>query len=138
MNRQNAKDAKREPPVELDRLAHRTIGAAIEVHRILGPGLLEAIYEEALCVELSLRGIAFERQVARSVEYKRQRVGEARLDLLIGQMLVVELKAVEGIAPIHIAQILSYLRTSRLRLGLLINFNVTELSSGIKRLIHTP
>jgi GxxExxY protein len=127
-----------EPSVELDRLAHRVIGAAIEVHGVLGPGFLESVYEEALCVELTFRGIPFARQVPIGVQYKGERVGEARLDLLVDQTLVVELKAVEVLAPIHVAQILSYLKATRLHLGLLISFNVTLLRRGIRRVIYTP
>ena len=140
MNRQDAEVAKHlgrvEPSTELDELAYAVIGAAIEVHRLLGPGFLESVYEEALCVELTLRGIRFARQLPIGVQYKGQKVGEARLDLVVDDSLVVELKAVEGIAPIHVAQILSYLKATRLRLGLLISFNVTTLRRGIKRVIH--
>ena len=141
MNRQDAERAKDlgwEPSVELDRLAYRVIGAAIEVHRLLGPGFFETVYEEALCIELVLRGLPFARQVPICVEYKGQKVGEARLDLLVDTSLVVELKAVECIAPIHVAQTLSYLKATRLRLGLLITFNATTLQRGIKRVIYTP
>ena len=142
MNRQDAEVAKHlgrvEPSTELDELAYAVIGAAIEVDRLLGPGFLESVYEEALCVELTLRGIRFARQLPIGVQYKGQKVGEARLDLVVDDSLVVELKAVEGIAPIHVAQILSYLKATRLRLGLLISFNVTTLRRGIKRVIYTP
>ena len=142
MNRQDAEVAKNldreEPSEELDQLAFRVIGAAIEVHRLLGPGFLEAVYEEALCVELGLRGAAFARQVPVGLRYKGRTVGEARLDLLVDECLVVELKAIERTAPIHVAQTLSYLKATRLRLGLLINFNVTTLRTGVKRVIHTP
>jgi GxxExxY protein len=130
MNRQDTKDAKEElrnePDAELDRLAHDVIGAALEVHRTLGPGFLEAIYEEALCVELSLRRIPFARQVPIGVDYKGTLVGQARMDLLVDGRLVVELKAIECIAPIHVAQVLSYLKAARLRLGLLITFEVAS------------
>ena len=142
VNRQDAEDAKKEqwdePSAELDRLAHGVIGAAIEVHRILGPGFLESVYEQALCVELELRAIPFARQVAVAVGYKGESVGEARLDLVVGDSLVVELKAVESIAPIHVAQTLSYLKAAGFRLGLLITFNVGALRRGIKRAIRTP
>jgi GxxExxY protein len=134
----SAKREKDEPGNELDRLAYRVIGAAIEVHRILGPGLLESAYEESLCVELTLRGIRFERQVPLHIEYKHHDVGEARLDLLVGESLIVELKAVESIAPIHVAQLLSYLKITRFRLGLLFNFNVSELRRGIHRIVNSP
>ena len=126
-----------EPSAELDDLAHRVIGSAIEVHRLLGPGFLESVYEEALCVELALRDIPFARQVPIGVRYKGEQVGEARLDLLVHDTLVVELKTVESIAPIHWAQVLSYLKATRLRLGLLINFNVSVLQRGIKRVVQT-
>jgi GxxExxY protein len=142
VNRQDAEVAKHlgrvEPSTELDELAYAVIGAAIEVHRLLGPGFLESVYEEALCVELTLRGIRFARQLPIGVQYKGQKVGEARLDLVVDDSLVVELKAVEGVAPIHVAQILSYLKATRLRLGLLISFNVTTLRRGVKRVIYTP
>jgi GxxExxY protein len=136
MNRQGAKDTKmREPSTELDRLAHAVIGAAIEVHRLIGPGFLESVYEEALCVELQLRGIPFIRQPIVSVDYKNHVVGEGRLDLLVGNALIVELKAVDALAPIHTAQVISYLKTTGHQLGLLINFNVPILRDGIKRII---
>jgi GxxExxY protein len=120
---------------ELDRVSYLTIGAAIEVHRILGPGLLESIYEEALCVELASRKLPFARQVPAKVMYKQHSIGEVRLDLVVCDRVVLELKATDGIAPIHVAQLLSYLKATRLRLGLLINFNVPELRHGIKRLV---
>jgi GxxExxY protein len=140
MNRQDAKDAKKreEPDGEVDLIAHRVIGAAIEVHRVLGPGFLEAVYEEALCVELSLEGVPFVRQVLVGVRYKGRVVGQARLDLVVAGRVVVELKATEAIAPIHIAQALSYLKATRLPLALLITFNVPILRTGIKRVIHSP
>ena len=141
MNRQDAKVAKSEqrgePCSELDLLAHRVIGAAIEVHRILGPGFLEAVYEEALCIELSALRIPYARQAFVGVFYKGNVVGQARFDLLVDDRLVVELKAVDGIAPIHTAQVLSYLKASKLRLGLLINFNVPALRHGIRRVISS-
>ena len=121
---------------EVEGLAHAVIGAALEVHRLLGPGYLEAVYEEALCVELRIRGILFARQLIVSVSYKGQPVGEGRIDLLVHDALVVELKAVEALAPIHMAQILSYLKATSCKLGLLINFNVPALrQGGIRRVI---
>jgi GxxExxY protein len=139
-NRQDAKNAKltrkeSEPQESLDRLAHAVIGAAIEVHRLLGPGFLESVYEEALCLELGLRHIPFERQKCVAVSYKGHPVGEGRLDLLIGGSLVVELKAVDALAPIHTAQLLSYLKITGHQLGLLINFNVPMLKQGLKRVV---
>ena len=111
------------------------IGAAIEVHRHLGPGFLESIYEEALVHELRLRNISFTRQVPIRVAYKGLIVGESRIDLLVANEIVVELKATERTLPIHHAQLLSYLKMTDNRLGLLINFNVQVLRDGIKRMI---
>src|ERR1700690_1114794 len=122
-----------EPGQVLDELAHDVIGAAIEVHRALGPGYTENVYEEALCIEIAHKNISFERQVKIAVNYKGQKVGEGGLDLLIAKVLLVELKAVEMLAPIHQAQLLSYLKMTHLKLGLLINFNVPILKQGIKR-----
>jgi GxxExxY protein len=119
-----------------DALARDVIGAAIEVHRILGPGLLESVYEEAMCVELALAGIFFERQVGVKLRYKKRGIGSAKLDLLVGRRLVVELKTVEDIAPVHVAQLLSYLKFTGLNLGLLVNFNVPALRHGIKRVVR--
>lgn len=122
---------------EVERLATSVIGAALEVHSILGPGYLESVYEEALARELSQRRIAA-RQKSVAVQYKGAPVGESRLDLLIADKLVVELKAVESIAAIHTAQVLSYLKLTGLNLGLLINFNVVSLRHRIKRIIYHP
>ena len=125
----------KEPSTEIDQLARAVIGAAIEVHRVLGPGFLESIYEEALCIELESRGIPFARQVPVAVDYKGRKIGESRLDLLVGESLIVELKAVEALAPIHSAQVISYLKATRRHLGLLINFNVPVLREGLKRIV---
>jgi GxxExxY protein len=137
LNRQDAKTAKKEPERELDQLAHAVIGAGIEVHRTLGPGFLESTYEAALAVEMGLRGIAFERQKPIPLQYKGRNIGEGRLDLLVAECLVVELKAVEALLPIHKAQVISYLKATRLQLGLLINFNVPVLRDGVQRVILT-
>jgi GxxExxY protein len=118
----------------LNRLSHEIIGAAIEVHRSLGPGFLESVYEEALCVELELRKMPFLRQLDIAVAYKGHAVGAGRIDILVDHAIVVELKAVEALAPIHQAQILSYLKSTGYQLGLLINFNVAILRDGIKRI----
>ncbi len=125
----------KEPSRECDVLAASVVDAALEVHKALGPGFLESVYEEALCAELSLRGIPFERQKAVHISYKGNPVGKGRLDLLVGGQLVVELKAVAELAPIHTAQVISYLKTTGLSLGLLINFNVPLLKQGIKRVV---
>ena len=143
MERQDAKPAKnakvrvfqQEPRPELDALAHAVIGAAIEVHRQLGPGFLEHVYEEAMAIELAERRIPFQRQLTFPVYYKRVLVAESRLDLVVAELLVVELKAVEELRPIHTAQVLSYLRTGEFQLGLLFNFNVYSLRQGIRRVV---
>jgi GxxExxY protein len=127
-----------EPSEALDALAHRVIGAAIEVHRELGAGFLESVYEQAPCVELNRQGIAFVRQAAVPIRYKNEPVGDARLDLLVEGALVVELKAVETLAPIHAAQVKNYLKATSHQLALLINFNVSVLKDGLKRIVLTP
>jgi len=124
-----------EPGRELDVLARETIGAAIEVHRALGPGFLESIYEEALCLELTHRNISFARQVPIPICYRSHPVGTSQLDLMVGGQLVVELKAVSQILPIHVAQVISYLKAAGKPLGLLLNFHVPVLHAGIKRVI---
>jgi GxxExxY protein len=118
-------------------LAHAVIGAAIEVHRTLGPGFLENVCEAALAVELGMRGIPFERQRAVAVVYKNTPIATHRLDLLVGERLVVELKAVDGLAPVHISQMISYLNATELSLGLLINFAVPRLRQGIQRVVRS-
>jgi GxxExxY protein len=126
-----------EPDGKTDGLAHAVIGAAIEVHRHLGPGFLESVYEEALCVELAVREISFERQKEISLTYKGHQIGRQRIDLLVGQSLIVELKTVEALADIHKAQVISYLKATGLSLGMLINFNVPVLKNGIQRVVYT-
>ena len=125
----------REPDQKLDQLAHSVIGAAIEVHRELGPGFLEHLYEKALCIELTTCEISFARQVAIPMRYKGEEIGEGRIDLVVDGSLVIELKAADSLLPIHTAQVLSYLRATGLTLGLLINFNVPLLKDGVKRII---
>jgi GxxExxY protein len=127
----------KEPSKEVDELARVVIGALIEVHRKLGPGFLESIYEEAACIEFYKRGVSYERQVIVAVEYDGRVIGEGRIDLLVGTKLIVELKAVDALAPIHQAQLMSYLRMTKLELGLLVNFNVPVLKYGIKRVVLT-
>ena len=121
----------------MDELARKVIGAAIEVHRTLGPGYLESVYEEALCIEIADQNIPFERQFKMAIEYKGRKIGEGRLDLLVGKILPVELKAVDSLGSIHQAQLISYLKMTHLQLGLLINFNVPILKQGMKRVICT-
>ncbi len=120
----------------INTLTQQIIGAAIEVHRALGPGLLESAYEACLCRELSLRQIPFECQVQLPVSYKGVRVDCGyRLDILVDNIVPVELKAVEQLLPVHEAQVLSYLRLGGWQVGLLINFHVPILRQGIKRIV---
>jgi GxxExxY protein len=119
-----------------EELAYRIIGAAIEVHRHLGPGFLESIYQKAMDHELGRSAIPFERQKPITVPYKEIEIAGQQLDLLVGGRIVVELKAVESIAPIHEAQLISYLKATRPRLGLLINFRVPILKEGIRRIVR--
>jgi GxxExxY protein len=108
---------------------------AIEVHRNLGPGLLENVYETALCLELEDAGLPFQRQAVVPIHYKGRTIGEHRIDLIVAGCLIVELKSVERFDPVFEAQVLTYLRITGLKLGLLINFNKRLLRDGIKRLI---
>ena len=117
-----------------DDLAGRVIAAAIEVHRTLGPGLLESAYEDCLCHELTLRGIPHERQKSVPFVYKELTVNHAfRVDLLVEDSLVVEVKAVPGFASVHLAQVLTYLKLGQWKVGLLLNFHAIRLVDGIKR-----
>ncbi len=118
-------------------LTREIIGSAIEVHRLLGPGLLEGVYEEALCHELQLRGISFKRQQRVPIRYKGVCLAtDLRLDLLVGDRVIVEVKAKETLAPTDKPQLLTYLRLCDLRVGLVINFHVTVLKQGIHRLTN--
>jgi len=137
VNRQNAKDFFFEPSEQADRRAREVIGAGIEVHRHLGPGFLERVYEQALARELRHREIPFKQQLPVGVTYKGALVGEARVDFVVDDCLIVEVKAVEMLAPIHTAQVISYLRATELHLGLLLNFNVPLLPQGMKRVVHS-
>ncbi len=126
-----------EPGKELDGLASSVIGSAMEVHRHLGPGYLESVYEEALGIELSERKISTRRQHPISIVYKGKTVGEGKVDLLVADKLVVELKAVETLLPVHKAQVISCLKATQLHLGLLINFNVSVLRDGLQRIVYS-
>jgi GxxExxY protein len=119
----------------LNQLTERIIGCAIEVHKILGPGLLEAMYEEALCLELAEAGLEYQRQIPIPALYKGRPIGEYRLDLLVENTVIVELKSVERYDPIFEAQILTYLKVTGKKVGLLINFNSRLLTTGVKRFI---
>jgi GxxExxY protein len=128
-------DSVKGSSVNDDQLTHRIIGAAIEVHRHLGPGLLESTYEECLSLELTVLGIPFERQIPLPIVYKSMTLLRAyKTDLLVDQTVIVELKSVEKILPVHEAQMLTYLRLSGLERGLLLNFNSVPLKAGIRRL----
>lgn len=123
---------------DLDKLSNRVIGAAIEVHRTLGPGLLESAYQACLAHELELRALRVSREHGLPLEYKGVRLSSAyRVDLMVEGQLIVEVKAAERLLPVHAAQLLSYLRMSGNTLGLLLNFNVPVLKQGIKRVVNT-
>jgi GxxExxY protein len=129
MNRRDAESA------EVGELSYRVIGAAMEVHRVLGAGFLESVYGDALAIELEQRSIRFLKEVEVSVNYKGKKVGTGRMDFVIGDTIIIELKAVENLRPVHDAQVISYLKMTGYPLGLLINFNVPLLKEGIRRLI---
>ncbi len=122
---------------ELNKISKQVLDAAIEVHKQLGPGLLESVYEHCLCKELELRNINYKKQVKIPILYKGKPVGtDYIIDVLVENELILELKAVEQILPVHKAQLLSYLRLTNKRLGILINFNVPRLVDGWKRVIN--
>jgi len=121
---------------EQEELIHRVIGAAIEVHRRLGPGFLEGIYQRALGHEFKLQGIAYECEKEILVPYKDIHIPGQRLDLLVESQLILELKVVDHLAPIHEAQLMSYLKATGLKVGLLVNFKTRILKDGIKRIVH--
>ena len=116
-----------------DDLTHEIIGAAMEVHSEMGVGLLEQIYENALCVELTKRGMRHQKQVCIPVQYKGVAVGDLYADLIVEGRVIVELKSVRELAPIHQAQLITYLKLSKIKTGLLINFNVVSLKKGVRR-----
>jgi GxxExxY protein len=119
-----------------DQLARRIIGCALEVHKILGPGFLESIYNKAMDYALKTSGLLVEREKEILVPYKDIQIPGQRLDLLVGGRIIVELKAVESLAPIHEAQLISYLKATSLTLGLLINFRVPMLKDGVRRVVR--
>jgi GxxExxY protein len=120
---------------EVNQLTEAIIGLAIEVHRHLGPGLSEAAYERALCIELTEAGLPFHRQIGIPVVYKGEVVAEYRPDLVVAQLVVVDVKSVERLIAVHAAQMLTYLRVTGCELGLLLNFNEPVLKTGIRRVI---
>ena len=122
--------------MELNDLTREIIGAAIEVHKHIGPGMLESAYEECLAYELASRGLSVTRQIPVPVVYKEVKLECGyRVDILVNDTVVLELKSVDVLAPIHEAQILTYMRFAKRRIGLLINFNVTVLKNGIRRYV---
>ncbi|MBY0494350.1 MAG: GxxExxY protein [Cyanobacteria bacterium] len=122
-------------PPETDEVMFRVLGAAIEVHRHLGPGFLESIYQRAMCVELGERGISYEKKKRIAVVYKGHQLHGQELDLIVESVVVVEVKAVSQLEEIHASQIVSYLKATGLRAGLLINFNKPVLKAGIRRIV---
>lgn len=123
--------------MEIEELGRRIIGAAIEVHKVLGPGLLESTYERCLAHELILAGIRIERQKIQPICYKGFELDEGyRLDILVDSRIILELKVVDTLNDLHTAQLLTYLKLSGCHLGYLINFNVIKLKNGIKRIVH--
>jgi len=120
---------------EIEELIHRTIGCCIAVHIALGPGLLESIYSRAVCIELEASGLDFEREKLIPVFYRGQLLCQQRIDIIVAKQLILEIKAVERLIPVNQAQVLTYLRASKLRAGLLINFNVPVLQDGLKRVV---
>ena len=123
--------------VDINKLSSKIIGAAIEVHKTLGPGLLESAYEECICYELSIGGLSLERQKPLAVQYKGINLDCGyRLDVVVEDAIILELKSCEKIEPIHKAQLLTYLKLSGFKLGLLLNFNVTLIREGIVRIVN--
>ena len=123
--------------MNINQLSSKIIGAAIEVHKTLGPGLLESAYEDCLCHELNIQGLLFEKQKPLSVVYKGKKLDCGyRLDIVVEKAVVIELKSCEKIEPIHKAQLLTYLKLSGLNLGLILNFNVPLMRDGIVRIVN--
>ena len=123
--------------MDIDQLSNKIIGAAIEVHKTLGPGLLESAYEECMCHELDLRGLSYERQKPLPVFYKGTKLDCGyRLDIVVNEGIILELKSCESIEPIHKAQLLTYLKLSGLKLGLILNFKTPMMKDGIVRIVN--
>ena len=121
---------------DINQLTYQIIGCAYEVHKTLGPGLLESTYETCLCYELEKAGIKYEKQKELIINYKGLRLDNGyRIDILVENDIIIELKSVEALLPVHTAQIMTYIKLSKKRIGLLINFNVTNLQNGIHRYI---
>jgi GxxExxY protein len=125
------------PANDLDSLTEKIIGCGIEVHRVLGPGLLESIYRDSLAIEIGRATLRVERDRRVALTYKGERIGgDLKLDLMVEGRLIVEVKAVERIHPVHLAQVITYLKLTGCPVGLLMNFNTTSLRAGLKRLVH--
>lgn len=120
---------------DLNAMSEEIIGCAIEVHRVLGPGLLESVYESALCIELKAAALDFKRQVGIPLYYKGELISEHRPDLIVSDRIVVEIKSIARFDPIHTAVMLTYLRVAHLQIGLLLNFNTPHMRLGIKRVM---
>ncbi len=135
---QNNQSSRAEPPAWLNAISRNVIECAIAVHRVLGPGLAERLYEEAMMIEFAAQGLRAERQVPVTMTYRGTALPLQRLDLVVERLIVVELKAVESVLDVHVAQLLSYLRAARLPLGLVINFNVLRLVDGVRRRVNSP
>lgn len=121
---------------KINYLTKRVIGAAMEVHSLLGPGYLESAYEQALAIELQSRKIPFERQKVFNLDYKGECIGEGRMDFYVDYILVVELKAVDTLLPVHAAQVISYLKAMDREVGLLLNFHTETFKKGIRRILN--
>jgi GxxExxY protein len=122
-------------PIPINLVTQKVIGCAIEVHRVLGPGLLESIYESAMCIEMDGVGLPYERQVAVPARYKGYALGHYRIDLVVDDLVIVDIKSVERPNAVFEAQVLTYLRLTGKRIGLLLNFNSVLLKDGVKRLV---
>jgi GxxExxY protein len=122
-------------PEEDNALTDRIIGCGITVHRAFGPGLFESVYESAMCIELRAQGIAFKRQVSAPLYYRGELISEHRIDLVVADHVLVEIKSVESLNPVHLAQVITYLRVLNIRVGLLMNFNTAVLKHGIRRVM---
>jgi GxxExxY protein len=137
MNRQDRQGRQEEPPEELDRLARSVVDAGFQVHKALGPGLLESAYETCLAFELKDRGLSFRRQVILPVTYRGNELDAGyRLDLLVEEQLILEIKAVDALTRVHEAQVLTYLKLSGHPLALLMNFNVDLYKRGVRRFVR--
>ncbi len=122
-------------PLDLENLMRDTIGSCIAVHRELGPGMSEVVYSRATCIELDARGIPFEAEKAVSIRYRDKLLCQQRIDLFVDNRLVLEITSVERIHPVHVAQVVSYLRITGARAGLVVNFNVPVLKQGVRRVV---